>query len=174
MGHYNKPDYHAAILTTDGHVRRRALEVVIRGRDVFAFEPRKGETTKATYHESGPRYFRIRSTKPLRELDDVPPHQITGERLLYPPVYLDQVPPLLDHGVQKYDIATVIDLRFFPPGMRVLRVSVGRNFSISGERPRYGEGEIVYMEGLLREGSPRIYFRVSIKPWPRLNNRWAA
>jgi hypothetical protein len=52
-------DYHACIVVRSSGVAKRALEILVRGNDLYAFQPRKGVSIKTSYHESGAFHVKV-------------------------------------------------------------------------------------------------------------------
>jgi hypothetical protein len=49
----------------DGSDVRRFCEVRVKGKDVYIHQPRKGESVKVSYHESGQKRVRIGQSGPI-------------------------------------------------------------------------------------------------------------
>jgi hypothetical protein len=56
-------DYHACVIVRSASESKRALEILVRGSDLYAVQPRKGASIKTSYHESG--VFHVKLGKKL-------------------------------------------------------------------------------------------------------------
>ena len=158
-----KADYTAAILVKDSSITRRAVDIRVRGNDVYAGPPHKGPLMKFSYHASG-RYHLKTSSKsgPVMEIQKVPPAQIgKAEDLCGIAIAtFSRLPP---YHNEDYDETFTLDVEDLPRRRLALAISIGRDFS--GVREQYppDSEETVILQRILREEYPRICVLARVK-----------
>jgi hypothetical protein len=58
-------EYVLRVNLKDGSDVRRFCEVRVKGKDVYIYQPRKGECVKVSYHESGQKHVKIGQSSPI-------------------------------------------------------------------------------------------------------------
>jgi len=133
----SKPDFTAGFVTWIGGKALRALELRVKGDDLYAMQPRHVQTEKVSYHASGQSHIKVGNSKPILPFQKLPPrflkeeaHRLRRERYQLFTISLENAPTLLPYTGQEYD--TKIDLHVPQvDGTVVLQLYVG---SDSGQK----------------------------------------
>ena len=121
-------EYVLRINLRSGSDIRRFCEVRVKGNDVYVFQPRKGETSKISYHESGQRHLKIGRGPAMFVRHDQRPGWIRDERDIWPKSF-ENFATLLPYRGEPAD--DVLELRLPDPSSESLpfaQVSIGRGF----------------------------------------------
>jgi hypothetical protein len=161
-------DYRAAVLVSDGATLRRAVQIEIKGNDVYVFQPRKRRPNPHTsYHQSGRYHVRIDpGGQPIFPRQKTPVKALRHEEPVYV-VSVDNFSSLLQHKGEQYDASYTVDLDRLPEGLPVLQVSVGGTFCRRKGYQQDDYREQICHESVLRQETPRVYLRVIVLSDPR-------
>ncbi|MGE5056990.1 MAG: hypothetical protein ACM3WP_22765 [Acidobacteriota bacterium] len=121
-------EYVLRINLRSGSDIRRFCEVRVKGNDVYVFQPRKGEASKISYHESGQRHLKIGDGHAMFVRHDQTPRWIRDERDIWAKSF-ENFATLLPYRGEPAD--HVLELQLPDPSSESLpfsQVSIGREF----------------------------------------------
>jgi len=162
-GARNRADYRAAVLVRDAEVTRRAVEIMVRGDDVYALQPLKRVPMKVSYHALGQYHLKFGSKgKPVVPIQKTSPPRVEKAEALWTVsiVNFSRLPP---HRRELYDEVLTLNAENLPRRRLALAVFIGRDFR--GLRELYPpdpEGTVL-LQRILRDKPPKICLFVRVK-----------
>ncbi len=156
-----KPDYTAAVLVRDGEITRRAVEIRVRGKDIYAVQPHSG--LKVSYHESGRYHLKVNHRgKAVVPIQRTPPPLVEKAEGLWT-MSIDKPSRLPLYRGQHYDETLTFDIEHLPRKRLALALAIGRDFhGLREEYPPDSE-ETMIVQYVLRQEVPKICVLVRVK-----------
>lgn len=164
----SKPDFNAGFITWIDDKPLRALELCVRGDDLYAIQPKRGRSQKTSYHSSGQFHIKVGDSAPILPTADLPPRFIKeyarhlghDRRRLFT-ISLENALSLLPYTGQEYDKRVDLHVPKID-GLAVLELYLGNN---SGQRARYeieGYLETTVTERMFEGANYEFSFRLAV------------
>lgn len=127
-------EYVLRVNLKDGSDVRRFCEVRVKGKDVYIYQPRKGESVKVSYHQSGQQHVKIGHGGPIMapmQLD--PTEAIVTEEKPWSKSF-ENFADLLPYTGQPANDVFEIDLPLLPyvDTITFAQIAIGRSFDPKG------------------------------------------
>jgi len=111
---------------------RRFCEVHIKGSDVYVFQPRKGQSVKISYHESGQRHLKIGNAPAMFVRQEGHPGYIREERRLWSKSFENFSKLLMYEGQPADDLLRLELPSLSCDRLHLAEISIGNDFSPQG------------------------------------------
>lgn len=133
MSSASRKEYLLRINLKSGSGVRRFCEVHVKGWDTYVFQPRKGESVKVSYHESGQIHLRIGNSDAMFKRFSESPALLQDEEGIWSKSF-ENFNDLLAYKGETADNIVEIDLPPLPytDSITFAQVIVGRNFDTRG------------------------------------------